>query len=344
MTKDSDFKDVIRARMAVTGERYTQALTHLLAEDSTARPTPRRIIGIERRYTVTAELRGHRRMQTDEAMRYVFRRVVSWGRSTNVYLENGARLYVLPEGTTAEYATPECDSARTATIHALAGDRRFDELVAAASSRLVDEGIDGEVSWLADTGPLGGQHESYTVGSVLDPRLLVAVLVPFLVTRQVYAGARGEIEVLAGRRAVLMPRADFVWHGIGGAGAGVMVDPSAAAHGDEQIAHRLHVAVGDVTHRPAVTFLTVGSTALLLRLLEEAPQEAPPSLALENPARAVREVSHDPSMRCEVRLADGRLAKPLRIQRVIFESVAAFAHRHGASNEERRVLAMWGHA
>ena len=56
MTKDSDFKDVVRARMATTGERYTQALTHLLAEDGAERPVARRIIGVERRYTATLNL------------------------------------------------------------------------------------------------------------------------------------------------------------------------------------------------------------------------------------------------------------------------------------------------
>jgi proteasome accessory factor A len=52
----------------------------------------RRIFGIETEYGVTCTLRGQRRLSPDEVARYLFRRVVSWGRSSNVFLENGARL------------------------------------------------------------------------------------------------------------------------------------------------------------------------------------------------------------------------------------------------------------
>ena len=69
----------------------------------------RRIFGLENEYGVTCTLRGQRRLSPDEVARYLFRRVVSWGRSSNVFLENGARLY-LDVGSHPEYATPECDS------------------------------------------------------------------------------------------------------------------------------------------------------------------------------------------------------------------------------------------
>ena len=69
----------------------------------------RRIFGIETEYGVTCTFRGQRRLSPDEVARYLFRRVVSWGRSSNVFLRNGARLY-LDVGSHPEYATPECDS------------------------------------------------------------------------------------------------------------------------------------------------------------------------------------------------------------------------------------------
>ena len=69
----------------------------------------RRIYGLENEYGVTCTLRGQRRLSPDEVARYLFRRVVSWGRSSNVFLQNGARLY-LDVGSHPEYATPECDS------------------------------------------------------------------------------------------------------------------------------------------------------------------------------------------------------------------------------------------
>ena len=84
----------------------------------------RRIFGLENEYGVTCTLRGQRRLSPDEVARYLFRRVVSWGRSSNVFLENGARLY-LDVGSHPEYATPECDSIHDLVVHDKAGERRL---------------------------------------------------------------------------------------------------------------------------------------------------------------------------------------------------------------------------
>src|SRR5580700_3163315 len=80
----------------------------------------KRIFGLENEYGVTCTLRGQRRLSPDEVARYLFRRVVSWGRSSNVFLENGARLY-LDVGSHPEYATPECDSIADLVVHDKAG-------------------------------------------------------------------------------------------------------------------------------------------------------------------------------------------------------------------------------
>ena len=80
----------------------------------------RRIFGIENEYGVTCTLRGQRRLSPDEVARYLFRKVVSWGRSSNVFLGNGSRLY-LDVGSHPEYATPECDSAHDLVVHDKAG-------------------------------------------------------------------------------------------------------------------------------------------------------------------------------------------------------------------------------
>ena len=91
----------------------------------------RRIFGIENEYGVTCTLRGQRRLSPDEVARYLFRRVVSWGRSSNVFLGNGARLY-LDVGSHPEYATPECDSVHDLVVHA-----RAREIVVATHGRSV---------------------------------------------------------------------------------------------------------------------------------------------------------------------------------------------------------------
>ena len=95
---------------------------------STVGLVERRIFGIENEYGVTFTLRGQRRLSPDEVARYLFRRVVSWGRSSNVFLENGARLY-LDVGSHPEYATPECDKISDVVVHDKAGEWILAQLV-----------------------------------------------------------------------------------------------------------------------------------------------------------------------------------------------------------------------
>ena len=87
----------------------------------------RRIYGIESEYGVTCTVDGQRRLSPDEVARYLFRRVVSWGRSSNVFLQNGSRLY-LDVGSHPEYATPECDSVRDVVTYEKAGERILEQL------------------------------------------------------------------------------------------------------------------------------------------------------------------------------------------------------------------------
>src|SRR5690242_20922094 len=82
----------------------------------------RRVFGIETEYGLTCTFRGQRRLSPDEVARYLFRGVVSWGRSSNVFLRNGGRLY-LDVGSHPEYATPECDSVVDLISHDKAGER-----------------------------------------------------------------------------------------------------------------------------------------------------------------------------------------------------------------------------
>src|ERR1044072_9242487 len=104
----------------------------------------RRIFGLETEYGVTCTYRGQRRLSPDEVARYLFRRVVSWGRSSNVFLRTGARLY-LDVGSHPEYATPECDSVTDLVAHDRAGERILEGLLVDAEKRLHDEGIAGEI-------------------------------------------------------------------------------------------------------------------------------------------------------------------------------------------------------
>ena len=146
----------------------------------------RRIYGIENEYGITCTVDGSRRLSPDEVARYLFRRVVSWGRSSNVFLVNGARLY-LDVGSHPEYATPECASVRDVVTHDKAGERILEQLVGSAEQRLREEGIDGDVFLFKNNTDSAnnsyGCHENYLTTRWDDMSDYDEVLIPFLVSR-----------------------------------------------------------------------------------------------------------------------------------------------------------------
>src|SRR2546429_275745 len=152
----------------------------------------RRIFGLETESGVTWTFRGQRRLSPDEVARYLFRRVVHWGRSSNVFLENGARLY-LDVGSHPEYATPECDRVVDLVAHDKAGERILEALLAAAEVRLHEEGISGDVYLFKNNtdsaGNSYGCHENYLVARQGEFARMADMLIPFFVTRQIYCGA-----------------------------------------------------------------------------------------------------------------------------------------------------------
>ena len=174
----------------------------------------RRIFGIENEYGVTCTFRGQRRLSPDEVARYLFRKVVSWGRSSNVFLRNGARLY-LDVGSHPEYATPECDDIIDLVAHDKAGERVLEGLLVDAERRLHDEGIAGDVYLFKNNtdsaGNSYGCHENYLVSRHGEFSKLADVLIPFLVTRQIIVRrrqgdpdpARGDVLRVPARRAHL---------------------------------------------------------------------------------------------------------------------------------------------
>src|SRR5688572_20852378 len=161
----------------------------------------RRIYGLENEYGVTCTLRGQRRLSPDEVARYLFRRVVSWGRSSNVFLQNGARLY-LDVGSHPEYATPECDSLYDLVVHDKAGERILESLVDSAEQRLREEGIRGTIYLFKNNtdsaGNSYGCHENYLTSRRDDLGHYAEVLIPFLVSRQIYTGAGKVLQTARG--------------------------------------------------------------------------------------------------------------------------------------------------
>ena len=307
----------------------------------------RRIFGLENEYGVTCTLRGQRRLSPDEVARYLFRRVVSWGRSSNVFLENGARLY-LDVGSHPEYATPECDSITDLVTHDKAGERILESLVHSAESRLRDEGIRGVVYLFKNNtdsaGNSYGCHENYLTSRRDDFAHYAQVLIPFFVSRQIYSGAGKVLQTPRGAMFCLSQRAEHIWEGVSSATtrSRPIINTRDEPHADAERFRRLHVIVGDSNMSEYATYLKVGATSILLRMLEE-PGVVLRDLTLEDPIRAIREISHDITCRRPVRLANGREATALEIQKEYLSRALRYAEQRGLPAEESRALEMWQH-
>ncbi|HUZ20034.1 MAG TPA: Pup--protein ligase [Acidimicrobiales bacterium] len=307
----------------------------------------RRIFGLENEYGVTCTLRGQRRLSPDEVARYLFRRVVSWGRSSNVFLENGARLY-LDVGSHPEYATPECDSIADLVAHDKAGERILEGLVASAEARLRDEGIRGVVYLFKNNtdsaGNSYGCHENYLTSRRDDFAHYAQVLIPFFVTRQIYSGAGKVLQTARGAVFCLSQRAEHIWEGVSSATtrSRPIINTRDEPHADAERFRRLHVIVGDSNMSEYATYLKVGATSILLKMLED-PGVVLRDMTLEDPIRAIREISHDVTCRRKVRLANGREASALDIQREYLSRAIRYADQRGLPEMEERALGMWRH-
>jgi proteasome accessory factor A len=309
----------------------------------------RRIFGIETEYGVTCTFNGQRRLSPDEVARYLFRRVVAWGRSSNVFLTNGSRLY-LDVGSHPEYATAECDGITQLVTHDRAGERILEGLVVDAERRLREEGIHGDIYLFKNNtdsaGNSYGCHENYLVERRGEFARLADRFIPFLISRQLIAGAGKVLQTPRGAVYCLSQRADHMWEGVSSATtrSRPIINTRDEPHADADLYRRLHVIVGDSNMSETTTMLKVGSADLVLRMLEAGVVMR--DMSLENPIRAIREMSHDLTGKREVRLTTGRELSALSMQWEYFEKASDFAERRGLVDEPtgttRRVLELWG--
>ncbi|GEK21149.1 Pup--protein ligase [Cellulomonas xylanilytica] len=305
----------------------------------------RRIFGLETEYGVTCAAQDGRGLSADEVARYLFRKVVAWGRSSNVFLRNGSRLY-LDVGSHPEYATAECDDVRQLVTHDRAGERILEGLVADAQQRLEHEGLPGTIHLFKNNtdsaGNSYGCHENYLVRRQGDFSRLSDVLVPFLITRQILTGAGKVLTTPRGAVYCLSQRADHIWEAVSSATtrSRPIINTRDEPHADAEHYRRLHVIVGDSSMSESTTMLKVGTTDLLLRMIEAGVPMR--EMALENPIRAIREISHDLTGMHPVTMANGRTVTAIDLQEEYLTRVTDFlASEGGPSPENKQILDLW---
>ena len=314
-------------------------------------PTPldvdprRRILGLETEFGLHLDAPNARTVTPEEVAGHLFHSVVEWGRSSNVFLTNGARLYI-DVGAHPEYATAECDSVTQLVAHDKAGERIVHDLVARGEARLRAAGVDGTIYlYKNNTDSAGnsyGCHENYLVRRRADFKAFASVLLPFFVSRQIVTGSGCITRTPQGAHYSFSPRADHMWEGMSSATtrSRPMINTRDEPHAHADLYRRMHVIVGDSTMAEPTTMLKVGATDLLLRILEA--RLRLPDLAVANEMQAIRTIAHDVTGAATVELADGRHMTAADIQESCLAAVRV--HLDGVierNDEVDAILDLW---
>jgi proteasome accessory factor A len=304
----------------------------------------RRIFGLENEYGLTCTLNGQRRLSPDNVARYLFEKVIPGARNANVFLENGARLY-LDTGFHPEYATPECDDVTELVVHDKAGERIIEDLLNQAEKRLREDGISGDILLFKNNtdsaGNSYGCHENYLVSRDVSFQRLAEALIPFFVTRQIFAGAGKVLQTPRGFHYCLSQRAQHICQEISGAttSSRSIINTRDEPHADAERYRRLHVIVGDSNMSEVTTYLKVGTTALVLDMVEDGFFDR--DYSLQSPVQAIRDISHDPTLKETVKLKDGRTITALEMQLEYSEYATRYVKTIDADSVTTDVLARW---
>ncbi|MDQ4039716.1 MAG: proteasome accessory factor PafA2 [Actinomycetota bacterium] len=260
----------------------------------------------------------------------------------NVILTNGARLYV--DHAHPEYSTPEVTNPRDGVLWDKAGELVMAEAARRAARIPGQPGIGLYKNNTDGKGASYGSHENYLMRRQTPFAEIVTHLIPFFVSRQVISG-QGRVGLgQDGRKAgfQISQRADFfeVEVGLETTLKRPIINTRDEPHADAEKYRRLHVIIGDANVAELATYLKLGTTALVLAMIEDG--EIGTDLRVEDPVSTLHAVSHDPSLRMLIRLHDGRRMTALQLQSVYLDLATTYVHRMGVDDPETKdVLERW---
>ena len=251
----------------------------------------------------------------------------------NAVLTNGARYYV--DHAHPEISTPECANSWETLIYDCAGEEIIRQSMAAVN-RTLPSGVEMLLYKNNSDGKGNsyGCHENFLVAREVPFGRIVAQITPHFVTRQVFAGAGKVGSEMLGVSTEQVPfqlsqRADFFEEEVGLETTlkRPIVNTRDEPHCDPQKYRRLHVIVGDANMSQVATFLKVGTTSLILSLIEDDVLGA--DLTLAHPVSAIRQVSYDPTLNQTLLMANGSRMTALEIQWVLLQKSVNYANSVG---------------
>ncbi len=265
----------------------------------------------------------------------------------NVILTNGARLYV--DHAHPEYSSPEVTNPRDAVLWDKAGER---VMALAAERALTVPGTSRILLYKNNTDNKGasyGTHENYLMARRTPFADIVRHLTPFFVSRQVVTGA-GRVGIGQDGRGdgfQLSQRADYfeVEVGLETTLKRPIINTRDEPHADPDKYRRLHVILGDANLAEISTYLKVGTTALVLSMIEDGwLSQNGIDLGVLFPVASLQAVSHDPALRTTIELRNGRRLTAVQLQMEYLEQARKHVEDRLGSDADAvtlDVLARW---
>jgi len=292
-----------------------------------------RIFGIETEYGLIFIPHGKVYLPMEKILGYVFEGLIPNSWPSNAFLCNGARFYQ-DTGCHPEYATPECDQVFDVVVHDKAGERLLEKSLPIAQNKLKEEGLSGNIFiYKNNTDSMGntyGCHENYLMRRDIDFWKVTEQLIPFFVTRQIYTGS-GKVLNISGRsHFFISQRAQHIHEKTSSSttSSRSIINTRDEPHADAEKYRRLHIIVGDSNMSEYATYLKVGTTALILSMLESGLRV--PGVELDDPVKAMREISRDPTLKKKIKMEKGKEMTAIEVQRLYLERVKKYL----ASEEE----------
>lgn len=304
----------------------------------------KRIYGLENEFGIAFTANGRRTLPSEKVVRYLFEKLITTEGFLNVFLENGARFY-LDTGCHPEYATPECASPMDVMIYDKAGERILENLLNYAQNKVHEEGFQGELAIFKNNtdfvGNSYGCHENYLADRTADFYYMAEQLIPFLVTRQIFTGAGKVFRTRRGTVYHMSQRAQHIRQKISGTTTNErsIINTRDEPHAIKEKYRRLHIIVGDSNMSEFSTYLKVGTTAIILQMIEE--DFLTPNFTLRNPVRAIKDISRDLTCREPVPLNNGKKYSALELQKEYLDLAHRYYSTRTMSPEAADIMQKW---
>ena len=305
-----------------------------------------RIFGLENEYGLIFSPNGRIYLPMEKVLGYIFEGLIPNSWPSNAFLVNGARFYQ-DTGCHPEYSTPECDNITDLVIHDKAGERLLEACLPAAEERLREEGLSGEIYiFKNNTDSLGntyGCHENYLMRRDVDFWKVTEQLIPFFVTRPIFSGSGKVLKVSGKAVFFISQRAQHIHEKTSSSttSSRSIINTRDEPHADAEKYRRLHIIVGDSNMSEYATYLKVGTAALVLGMIEDG--FTVPAMELEDPVKAIREISRDPTLKKKVKLDDGRQMSALEIQKVYYDKALDYVATQPHHPVIDDIITKWGY-